>query len=226
MTKSKIVSASIATIGTIALLAIGTFWRFDIRHSAPFGFSKTIDFDRLIAVSGGYVAPNYNGFNRVDLDLRAYDAGAVYDLTVHIRPAEPGALDIRTIAADLPSTRIFNSKSTWTNPYITIRFPPIADSAGKNYYVWVEPGIRNRDQVVALWSIKSYSRARAWTVLAAFVRDVPGGNLKLIVKYALVLGLAAFAGVIGWLLLAINSVTDDPNASRNRWRRSDTDGIQ
>ncbi|MEA2525551.1 MAG: hypothetical protein QOF73_2778 [Thermomicrobiales bacterium] len=230
MRRRRVLSLGLGVFGAALLVAAGTLWRIEVRHSAPFGFSKTIDFARLIAVRGGYVSPNYNNFDRLDLDLRAYAPGAVYDLTIHIRPAVPGAADIRTLRFSLPYARISHQKSTFGDPFLTVRFPAIADSAGRTYYVWVEPGIRNRDQVVALWSIKSYSHVRAWSVVAAFVDEAPKGRMGGAVRVALFLLLGALVISSGWclsrLVAASMSAYGEPDQGMMRWHRHETDGIQ
>lgn len=171
--KAAFVAAAVAGIGTFcALLAATLLWRVEVRHSAPYGFSKTIDFDRLIAVPGGYVTANYPDFDRLDLDIRAYDTAAQYDLTVHIRPAVAGAGDIRTVRLDIDGARVPYAKGTFGNPFTTVRFPPISDSVGQTYYVWLERGPRNREEVVTLWSIKSYSSVPARSVLAATLNRI------------------------------------------------------
>jgi hypothetical protein len=187
----------------LGLVAAGVFWHPEVRHSAPYGFSKTIDFNRLISVRGGYVTANFDDFNRLDLDLRAYTPGATYDVTIHIRPAVPGAEDVRTIQLDLPAERIYHRKRAFADPFITIAFPPIADSAGKTYYVYVEDGIRNRDDVLALWSIKSYSRQSAWRVLSSFVDEAPHGPARAVVRLALILLMIALVFSAAWLLSAL-----------------------
>jgi hypothetical protein len=230
MSSGRLVPLVVGALGAALLVVAGTVWRIDVRHSAPFGFSKTIDFSRLIAVRGGYVSPNYDDFDRLDLDLRGYSSEAVYDLTIHIRPAVPGAADVRVLHLDLPASKIDNRKGTFADPFITVRFAPIADSAGKTYYVWVEPGIRNRDDVVALWSIKSYSRVPAWRVISAFVNEAPGGAHRGLVRLALILLLGGLVFSSGWFLsrmvAASTSMPGGLNERLMRWHRRETDGIQ
>jgi hypothetical protein len=139
----------------------------------------------------------------LDLDLRAYTPGVTYDVTIHVRPAVPGAEDVRTIDLDLPAARIYHQKKPFADPFITIEFPPIADSAGQTYYVYVEDGIRNRDDVLALWSIKSYSRQSAWSVLAAFFDEAPHGPAKAVVRVALILLMIGLVFSAAWLLSAL-----------------------
>jgi hypothetical protein len=230
MNSWRLASLIAGVLGAALLVVAGTIWRVEVRHSAPYGFSKTIDFSRLLAVRGGYVSPNYDDFDRLDLDLRAYWSGPIYDLTVHVRPAVPGAADVRVLHLDLPAAKINNVKGSFAEPFVTIRFAPITDSAGKSYYVWVEPGIRNRDDVVALWSIKSYSRVRAWRVVSAFVSGAPGGAHREFVRLALILLLGGLVFFSGWFLsemvAAAAPAAGGPNEWVKRWHRQETDGIQ
>jgi hypothetical protein len=230
VSRVRLLPLGVGILGAALLVAAGTVWRVEVRHSAPYGFSKTIDFDRLIAVRGGYVTPNYDDFNRLDLDLRAYVPGATYDLTIHIRPNVPGAADVRTIRLDLPASRISDQKGTFEDPFLTVRFPEIDNSAGQTYYVWVEPGIRNRDEVVALWSIKSYSRVPARQVVWAFVNEAPGGAGREVVRLALILLLGGLVFSTGWFLSRIVAaafpVPGDLIEGLMRWHRRETDGIQ
>ncbi|HEV2108306.1 MAG TPA: hypothetical protein VGR16_08595 [Thermomicrobiales bacterium] len=163
----------IAVVG--ALLALALAMPVEVRHSAPFGFRQTLDRTRGIAVDGIAIESNYPNFNRVDLDLRAYTEEEQYDLTVTIRPVQEGAEPIRTVHINRPFDAIRVEKGALANPFTTVRFEPIADSEGKAYYVWVELGPRNDDAVVALWSVKSYSRVRGAEVLAALAEGLPGG---------------------------------------------------
>ncbi len=216
-------------IGAIAVAGLATVIPVDVRHSAPYGFSLTADFRRAIAVSGGYIRPNYDHFNRLDLDLRAYTPGQTYDLTIHIRPAEPGAPDVRQIPLNLPAERIFHVKKPFANPFITVRFPEIRGSAGKIYYVWVETGPRNRDAVIALWSIKSYSRLTGWTVLRAFVQRRTGDAMA--AKVALIVLSVACVTLIGVIVAVLTerglAERDSRLGSRGReWHRRESGGIQ
>ena len=230
MKRTRGLPLAVGVVGAALLVVAGTVWRVEVRHSAPYGFSKTIDFGRAIAVRGGYVTANFDDFDRLDLDLRSYSPDATYDLTVHIRPAVPGAADVRTVRLDLPGSRIPAAKGTFADPFVTVRFPALADSAGRTYYVWVEPGIRNRDEVVALWSIKSYSRVPAWQVVSAFVDGAPGGRARGTARVALILLLAGLVFSSGWFLsrvvAASLSAPDELNERLMRWHRHETDGIQ
>jgi hypothetical protein len=188
---------------TIGLIAGGLSRPVEVRHSAPFGFSQTLDPTRLIAVRGGYVVPNYDDFNRIDLDLRAYSGQEGYDLTVHVRPAEPGASDVRTIPLAASAQKIWFQKETLENPFITIRFPPIEESAGRRYYVWVEAGPRNRDAIWTLWSIKSYSRATGYTVLQAWLDGPPEPLGDEPGRVALILLIVGTVTATAWLVAAL-----------------------
>lgn len=200
---------AIDAVATLVLLGVVLLMPLDIRHSAPFGFNQTLDRERGIAVRGGMVTPNYDNFNRVDLDLRAYTAGVRYDLTVHIRPDEPGAADLRRIHLGLDADDIWHVKPAFDDPFTTVRFAPIADSAGRHYYVWVEPGVRNRDHVLNLWSIKSYSRATGRDVIAAVLDDPPGNRDPDLTRLALVVlfvgTVAAFGALAAALVAAVTA---------------------
>lgn len=199
------VAAGVATSALVVLL--GLFLPMEIRHSAPYGFSKTIDFDRAIAVDGGYVTANYDNFNRVDLDLRAYTPGVRYDLTIHIRPAVNGAAEVRSIPLSVPSARVFNQKRAFDNPFLTIHFPPIRDSAGQTYYVWLERGPRNRDDVIALWSIKSYSRESGRAVIGAFLHGVADGRGAWIIQSGIITALLLVVALAGLLVGVMVDIT-------------------
>lgn len=133
-----------------------------VRHSAKYGFTKTVDFDRGIGVNGGYVSPNYDNFDRLDLDFRSYTPGQVYDVRLHVRETGTVGEPIRTVSLSLPSDTVEHRKAPLANPFTTVSFDPIPDSAGRIYYVWIERGPRNRDANIALWSIKSYSRMHGY----------------------------------------------------------------
>jgi hypothetical protein len=225
-----IVPGAVGVVAALLLVGLGLLAPIEVRHSAPFGFSQTLDRERGIAVRGGFVTPNYPGFNRVDLDLRAYHRDADYDLTVHVRRDRPGAADLRTIPLSLPGERIRHDKPPFADPFQTVRFPPIPDAAGRRFYVWVEPGPRNRDDVVALWSIKSYSRARGADVLAAFLQFRAGDAAPIATRAALVGLPLALAGTFGWLMaavtaLALRSGRESNPARFGRWRTPRTGGI-
>jgi hypothetical protein len=194
------------TVGLTAVLlviVVGLLIPLEIRHSARFGFSQTVDFDREIAVTGGYVTANYGNFNRVDLDLRAYMPGVDYDLTVHIRPAIAGANDVRVLHMQFPADKIFHQKGAFGDPFVQLDFDPIRDSEGQTYYVWVERGPRNLDDVINVWSIKSYSRERGATVIAAFLRNPPGKGAAWFMRVLLGIALVGFLFTVGWLVSAM-----------------------
>lgn len=212
MTAARVVGALVG-FGTFCALLGATFmWRVEVRHSAPYGFSKTVDFERGLAVPGGYVTANYPNFDRVDLDLRAYDAAASYDLTLHIRPAAAGAEDLRVVDLRLDGEAIFHRKTAFGNPFTTVRFPPIADSAGRTYYVWVERGPRNRESVVTVWSIKSYSTVPARRVLGAVLNRAGDAWGIGWMASAVVTAAAAFSVASGWLMASV--VSGGPGPTR------------
>jgi hypothetical protein len=230
MSTTSPLAASVGAAAALILAAMALLAPIEVRHSAPFGFSLTLDSRRGIAVRGGFVTPNYPDFNRVDLDLRAYNVAADYDLTVHIRPDQPGAADVRTIALSVPGERIRHDKATFVDPFLTLRFPPIADSVGHRYYVWVEPGPRNGDDVVTLWSVKSYSRARGSTVLAAFLRFGWGTSTPVAIRAALLGLLMALLAGFGWLMAAVTTVALEASQQarspgRRPWPTRKTGGI-
>jgi hypothetical protein len=194
-------AAGVTAALLIAIVALAV--PLEIRHSARFGFSETVDFDRSIAVTGGYVTSNYGNFNRVDLDLRAYTPGTTFDLTVHIRPAYAGAEDIRVLHFQVPADEVFHKKKVFGNPFIRLEFAPIKDSEDQTYYVWVERGPRNLDDIINLWSIKSYSRVRGSTVLAAFLRDPPGHGAAWFMRIAIGIAMLGFLFAVGWLVSAL-----------------------
>lgn len=186
-----------------AMAAVALFWPLEVRHSAPFGFSLTLDTERGLAVRGGYVVANYPNFGRVDLDLRAYTPAADYDLTVYIRPAEPGAPPIRAVPLPLAADDIWHAKGAFADAFVSVRFPPIADAAARRYYVWVEPGPRNRDDVVTLWSIKSYSRVTGFEVLRAALGQAPAAPAPWWRQLAVGTTLAGVVVAFGWLIGAL-----------------------
>src|SRR5262249_3363148 len=87
------------------------------------------------------------------------------------------------------SDDIWFRKGTWQNPFLSLRFDPIQDSAGKTYYVWVERGPSDANDVLALWSMKSYSKVPAIDVVRAFMRESSFGRH------------GASATAAGWALL-------------------------
>jgi hypothetical protein len=151
----------------------------EVRHSAPFGVARTLDAERSVAVSGARLTATYDNFDRIDLDLRAYtstEAGDQIDLIVSIRGDTEGPDVLRSIPISVAGWQVSADKPAFDDVFTTVRFDPIQDSAGRAYYVWVERGPANGDDVVTLWSVKSYSTVRAAEVLAAFVEQVPVGG--------------------------------------------------
>ncbi len=198
--------AVLVAITSVAVLLIGALAvPFEARNSAPFGFNLTLDAERGIAVTGRQVVPNYPNFNRVDLDLRSYTASGSYDLTVYIRPDEPDAAPIRTIPLTVPASQIYHRKAPFGTPFTTVRFPPIADAAGQPYYLWVERGMRNRDDVVTVWSIKTYSRVTGRAVLEALLNHPVGEAAPAAVRAALAILLLGFVVVSGWLMAGLTA---------------------
>ena len=77
------------------------------------------------------------------------------------------------------------------------------DSAGKRYEVWVERGPRNRDDIVTIWSIKTYSRVTGRDVLGALLDDPPGTAAAGLVRVVLIVLLVGLVGAFGWLLAGV-----------------------
>ena len=193
-------------IGMSAAALFFLLWPAEVRHSAPFGRSLTLDARRAIAVRGGYVTPNYDDFDRVDLDLRAYSPGERYDLTIHIRPATaPDVPDVRTVPLVVDAEEIWHQKEAFADPFVTVTFPAIEDSAGRLYFVWVEAGPRNRDDIWTLWSVKTFSTVRPVEVLAAFV-DEPPTPIRVGGGVVLILLIAGTVGSAVWLMAAVAAV--------------------
>lgn len=165
---------AVGLLTALCLLVGALLAPLEVRHSAPFGFWLTLDADRGIAVPGRTIVANYPDFDRVDLDIRAYAGRERYDLTLYVRPAEPGAGPVRTVPLGLTGGQVDHRKGPFANPFTTVRFDPIADSAGKRYYVWLERGPAHQDDVVTLWSIKTYSSTDGRAVLGAFLAEAPG----------------------------------------------------
>ncbi len=192
---------ALVAIATVTVLLIGALAvPLEVRNSAPFGFNLTLDAERGIAVTGRRVVPNYPNFNRVDLDLRSYTMGDAYDLTLYIQPDERGATPIRTIPLTIPASQIYHRKAPFAVPFTTVRFPPIANSAGQPYEVWVERGTRNRDDVIAVWSFKTYSRVTGRLVLGALLNHPAGTAAPGAVGAVLTLLLLGFVAAVGWLM--------------------------
>ena len=209
--ESFVAAAIVIVLASVAVL----FTPFSVRHNAPLGVSRTIDSSRGIAVRGGYIAPNYDGFDRLDLDIRAYDLDAGYDFVVHIRAAGEDEADLRTLSLELDRDEVWHEKGAFSNPYFTVRFRAIADSAGERYYVWVESGPRNRDDIWTLWRMKSYSTVPAWKVVSAWIESAPPPLGKWPGGAAIVLLLVATAGCLAWLFAAILQQVPDSRSSRS-----------
>ena len=162
-----------------------------VRHSAPFGSVQTVDFSRSIAVMGGEITPNYPGFDRVDLDLRAYGDGAPddrYDFVLRLQTVDEPRV-IRRVAFSVAADRIPATRSAFAPISTAVEFDPIADSAGQTYYVSIERGARNADDIVTLWGIRSYSTVSVPDVLLAAMEGYrlgfsPGTDRKVILAAA------------------------------------------
>lgn len=202
MTRGRI--ATLVGLVAAAVLVLGTICvPIEVRHSAPFGFKVTFDRERGIAVRGGTVSPNFDSFNRVDLDLRAYQADTIYDLTLHIRRSHARGADLRTVPLRLLSSEIWHNKAAFDNPFLTVRFPPIAHSAGHDYYVWVELGPGNRDDVLAVWSIKSYSTVTGRDAVMAFLNNPPGDRAERVVQVAIWLAISTLVVTFAMLVASL-----------------------
>jgi hypothetical protein len=208
MKRSARLAPLAGVIAGVALACVGVLVPFEVRHSAPFGFRLTFDARRGIAVTGSLITANYPNFERVDLDLRAYGLAPDVDVTVHVQPVDPSRPgDVRTVPLTLPFTRVDHQKSAFADPFVTVRFPPIADAAGHRYYVWVEPGPRHQDDILALWSLKSYSRVTGREVLAAFLADPPGNRGAGAVRATLIAVMIGVVVTFGWLIGALVAST-------------------
>ena len=210
----------------LTLLGAGLFVPFEVRNSAPAGYVQTLDPTRGIAVRGARVLINYPDFHRVDVDLRGYTPDARYDLTLHIRPVVAGAGDVRTVPISVTSEEIWHRKPDLANPFTTVRFEPLQDSAGTQYDISVSLGPRNRDDVFALWSVKTYSRSSGREVLAAMLDALPGGTAPGAIRASLIVLLVGFAVGAAWLVgavvgLAVGDSASDLSATvapvRRRW---------
>lgn len=168
---------SIVTVVLIGVVVAALMWvaivlvPVGVRHSAPFGTVQTVDFSRSIAVLGGEVRPNYPSFDRIDLDLRAYSdrvPGGRYDFVLNLQTVEEPRV-VRRVAFSVAADRIPASRSAFSTALTTVRFDPIPDSAGQAYYVSLERGPRNADDIVTLWGIQTYSTASVRDVLDAAI---------------------------------------------------------
>ncbi len=166
-----IMAASIlAGLALLAILVIAALVvPISVRHSAPFGSVQTVDFDRGIAVLGGEVRPNYPDFDRVGLDLRAYSVAMPddrYDFVLTVQSLDRPEV-VRRVDFSVPEDRIASSRSAFSNNYLPVAFDRIPDSTGERFYVSLERGPRNADDVVTLWGIQSFSTVTAANVLSA-----------------------------------------------------------
>lgn len=190
----------VGVVGALVLAGTSLVLPFEVRNSAIAGYTQTLDPQRGIAVSGARVTVNYPDLRRIDLDLRGYTRPARFDITLHVRPAEPGAADVRTVPLSVSGEEIWHQKEAFADPFTRVRFPAIAESAGRRYDIWIETGPRNRDDILALWSIKTYSRTTGREVLAAFLDDPPGSAAQEALRVVLASLLVALVGAFGWLL--------------------------
>ena len=159
--------AGLAVVATmvIAVLVVP----ITVRHAAPFGSVQTVDFNRSIAVLGGEVRPNYPDFDRVGLDLRAYSdlvPGDRYDFVLTVQSLDRPEV-IRRVDFSVSRNRIAASRSAFSGNYLPVAFDRIPDSAGQTFYVSIERGPRNADDIVTLWGIQSFSTVTAADVISA-----------------------------------------------------------
>ncbi len=148
-----------------------------VRHAAPFGSVQTVDFDRSIAILGGEIQPNYGNFDRVDLDLRAYGddvPDGSYEFVLTIQSLDRPEI-VRRVAFSAPQERIAASRSAFADNYTSVSFSKIADSAGERYYLSLERGPRNADDIVTIWGIQSFSSVMMVDVLWAAASGYPIG---------------------------------------------------
>jgi len=226
VTRSRLLPWLVGLAGALLLAGGAVFVPFEVRNSAVAGYTQTLDPERGIAVRGGRVPITYPDLRRIDLDLRAYTRTPRFDITVHVRPAVPGATDVRVIPVSVEGEAVWHDKGAFADPFTRVEFAPIAGSAGQRYDIRIETGPRNRDDILTLWSIKTYSRTTGREVLAAFVARAPGTAAPDIHRAVLVGLLIALVGAFGWLLggvtwlvLAGFASGEDPSVSsvRGRW---------
>jgi hypothetical protein len=98
---------------------------------------------------------------------------------------------------------IWPQKTVFGNPFLTLRFPAVAASAGKRYYIWVEAGPRNRDAIWTLWSVKTYSRVPAHEVAAALVEAPPEPLDGWAGRVVLILLVAGTVWSAAWLVAVV-----------------------
>lgn len=199
----------LAAIVVIALLPIS------VRNSAPFGSVQTVDFDRSIATLGGEVRPNYPDFDRVQLDLRAYSKlvpGERYDFVLTVQATDDPTV-VRRVAFSVPADDIPATKSAFSGIGTSVAFDAIPDSAGRSFYVWLERGARNADDIVTLWGIQSYSTLTARDVLEAAADDYDIGLSSGVNRLVIVL-LMWLTLVAGSAAVACVAVAAWPGSSR------------
>ena len=172
-TFSLLVGLTLAAVTFVAVLVVP----ISIRHAAPFGSVQTVDFNRSIAILGGDVTANYPDFDRVDLDLRGYGDRVPddqYDFVLTLQSLDRPEI-VRSVSFSVPRDRIAASRSAFAANYTSVSFDRIADSAGETYYLSLERGPRNADDVVTLWGIQSFSTVTAIDVLRAAADGYPIG---------------------------------------------------
>ncbi len=170
---SLLLGLTIAAVTIMVVLVLPV----SVRHAAPFGSVQTVDFARGIAVMGGEIRPNYGDFDRVELDLRAYGDHVPddrYDFVLTLQSIDRPDV-VRRVDFSVPRDRITASRSAFADTYTSVSFDRIADSAGETYYLSIERGPRNADDVVTLWGIQSFSTVQAIDVLRAADDGYPIG---------------------------------------------------
>ncbi|HEV2527767.1 MAG TPA: hypothetical protein VGT61_04850 [Thermomicrobiales bacterium] len=221
-------SFSAGTIGLVVTLAVSLLLiagallvPLSVRNGAPFGNQQTVDFERGIAVLGAEITPNYDGMDRLGLDLRAYsDAvpGDQYDFIVSIRDIDADRI-VRSVAISVDVAQIPASKPPFHDVLTDVRFDPIPDSAGVAYYVDVERGPRNADDVVALWGVQAYSSLTAADVMedaiASYDLGYPSRTTALLLVVLTLLSITGAGAVIGTTTAALVDA---------RWRDVDRAG--
>lgn len=203
MTRSRLLPWLVGLAGALLLAGGALFVPFEVRNSAAAGYTQTLDPERGISVGGARVPVNYPNLGRIDLDLRAYTRPSRFDITLHVRSAEPGAADVRVVPVSVTGEEVWHDKGAYADPFTRVEFEPIADSAGRRYDIWIETGPRNRDDILALWSIKTYSRVTGREVLAAFLDFAPGTGAPDVSRGILVGLLLALVVAFGWLLAGV-----------------------
>lgn len=218
---SILVGLAIAAVTIIVVLVIPV----SVRHAAPFGSVQTVDFNRSIAILGGEVRPNYGNFDRVKLDLRAYGSGVSdreYDFVLTIQSLDRPEI-VRRVDFTISGNRIAASRSAFANDFTSVTFEQIADSAGETFYLSLERGPRNLDDIVTLWSIQSFSTVRAVDVLRAAANGYPIGLDPRQDRNALLLlmGLTLFGGAALVASVASSTVQASDACTRHSVRSLD-----